>query len=497
MVISLSDLNNPGNYRGLTIPGQASGDRLGEEVYSGGDLNGDGIDDLVITATDAGVPSTDINSYSDSDRRGKAYIIFGDQNNSQTTFDLDNLNGNNGFSVSGLDAEDNLGTAISAGDLNGDGIDDLVLGAANAGERVSSYGNSYSEANGETYVIFGRQNGFNSEVDLTNLNGSNGFTLRGIDPGDLLGTAVTSVGDINGDGINDLAISAVDAGRETTNNNGFTTSDLRGEVYVLFGNNNGFNSRFDLSNLNGSNGFILEGKDANDSLGGSLSNGGDINGDGIDDLVIGAVNAGNVLDSPFADGYSDQRGEVYVVFGSRNGFKARTTVTQRLNGNNGFTLSGIGVEDSLGSDVSNIGDLNGDGIEDLIIGAKRASVAGEYTQEGQAYVVFGRQGGFNSQFDLNSLDGSNGFSLAGIDSNDGLGNAVSAGDFNGDGLDDLFVGASNAGENLSAYGYDYSDQRGEAYVIFGRQNGFSSKIDLTNIDSNLGTKVAGISPEDM
>lgn|GEM_PF-835127 len=495
MAISLSEINDTNN-RGLIIPGKATGDRLGSKVYSGGDLNGDGIDDLVVTATDAGIPITDADSYYDSDRRGKAYIIFG-SSSSNKKIDLDNLNGNNGFSVSGLDAEHNLGNAVSAGDLNGDGIDDLVLGAANAGLNTSGYGYSYSENNGETYVIFGRQNGFSSDFNLNDLNGSNGFTLKGVDSSDLLGTAVTSAGDLNGDGIDDLAVSATGAGRATTNDNGFTNSDLRGEVYVLFGKNNGFNSRIDLFNLNGTNGFVVEGKDPNDSLGEALSNGGDINGDGIDDLIISAPNAGDILDSQFADGYSDQRGEVYVVFGRRNGFESRLNIADRLNGDRGFMLSGIGAEDNLGSDLSNIGDLNGDGIADLIVGASKATSGGEYTQSGQAYVVFGRRDGFDAQFDLNSLNGNNGFSLAGIDPADGLGNAVSAGDFNGDGIDDLLVGASNGGDNISAYGYDYSDRRGEAYVIFGRQNGFSSQVDLANLDSNIGQKIAGINPEDM
>ena len=497
MVISVSDLHNTNGNKGFIIPGKAAGDRLGSEVYSAGDFNGDGIDDLVVTATDAGIPLTDAYSYYDSDRRGKAYIVFGQKNSKQTTFDLDNLNGNNGFSVSGLDAEHNLGNAVSAGDLNGDGIDDLVLGAANAGLNVTSYGYSYSENNGEAYVIFGQRNGFDSDFDLNSLNGNNGFILKGIDPSDLLGTAVASAGDLNGDGIDDLAVSAIGAGQAVTNDSGFTYSDSRGEVYVVFGKNNGFVSRLNLFNLNGSDGFVLKGKDANDSLGGSLSNGGDINGDGIDDLIIGASNAGNVLNSPFANGHSDKRGEVYVLFGSRNGFQSNFNVADRLNGNQGFMLSGIGTEDNLGSDVSNIGDLNGDGIDELIVSAAKASVAGEYSQEGQAYVVFGRQGGFNAQFDLNSLDGNNGFSLAGIDPADGFGNAVSAGDFNGDGIDDLLVGASNGGENLSAYGYDYSDRRGEAYVIFGRQNGFTSQVNLANLNSNLGAKIAGIRPEDM
>ena len=481
MAISLSDLKNANGNDGLVIPGKNEGDRLGEAVYSAGDLNGDGLDDLVVTAPEGGIPSTDDDSYYQSDRRGQAYVIFGTRNSNNSTFNLDSLNGSNGFKVSGIDATNQLGSAVSVGDLNGDGIDDLVLGAPNAGRNISSYNYSYSENNGEAYVIFGTRNGFNANFNLQSLNGSNGFTLKGIDASDLLGTTVTSAGDLNGDGIDDLAVSAVGGGQPITNRNGFTQSDRRGEVYVLFGQKNGFDSRINLFNLNGSNGFIVDGKDANDSLGSALSNAGDINGDGIDDLVIGGSNAGNVLNSPFADGDSDQRGEIYVVFGSKNGFNSRFSVADR------FTLTGIGIEDNLGTAISSAGDLNGDGIDDLVIGAANASVDGSYTQEGQVYVLFGRQGGFGTQFDLNSLNGNNGFSIAGINGGDGLGNAVSAGDFNGDGIDDLLVGASTAG----------SDSRGAAYVLFGKRNGFTSQIDLANLSSSAGIKMAGISSDDL
>ncbi|MEY2831238.1 MAG: hypothetical protein RLZZ574_496, partial [Cyanobacteriota bacterium] len=479
MAISLSDLKNTNGNDGLVIPGKNEGDRLGEAVYSAGDLNGDGLDDLVVTAPDGGIPSND-DSYYQSDRRGQAYVIFGTRNSNNSTVNLDSLNGSNGFKVSGIDATNQLGSAVSVGDLNGDGIDDLVLGAPNAGRNISSYNYSYSENNGEAYVIFGTRNGFNANFNLQSLNGSNGFTLKGIDASDLLGTAITSAGDINGDGIDDLAVSATGGGQPITNRNGFTYSDRRGEVYVLFGQKNGFDARINLFNLNGSNGFIVDGKDANDSLGSALSNAGDINGDGIDDLVIGASNAGNVLNSPFADGDSDQRGEIYVVFGSKNGFNSRFSVADR------FALTGLGIEDNLGTAISSAGDLNGDGIDDLVIGAANASVDGSY-KEGEVYVLFGRQGGFGTQFDLNSLNGNNGFSIAGINGGDGLGNAVSAGDFNGDGIDDLLIGASTAG----------SDSRGAAYVLFGKRNGFTSQVDLANLSSNVGIKIAGISSEDL
>ena len=488
--MSLLDLQNINGDNGLIIPGKIQDDRLGTEVYSAGDINGDGIEDLIVTATNAGTVNSDPDSYSSSDkpyglasqRRGRAYVIFGNQNGYNTTFDLNNLNGNNGFRLTGIEENHQLGNAISAGDLNGDGIDDLVVGANNAGDAITNFGFTYSNNKGEVYVIFGKQNSFAADFNLQSLNGKNGLRLRGIDAEDLFGTAITSAGDVNGDGINDLAISATGAGKLVTNRANFTTSDRRGEVFVVFGKKGGLNSQINLALLNGSNGFIIEGQDPNDSLGGALSNAGDINGDGIDDLIIGSPNAGKVLNSPFANGDSDQRGEVQVIFGSRNGFNGRFNIGNRPNGVKGFTISGIGIEDNLGSAVSNAGDLNGDGIDDLILGAANASVDGKYTQEGQVYVVFGRQGSFGNQFNLNNLNGNNGFSIAGINPGDGLGNAVTVGDFNGDGIDDLFMGANNAGET---------------YIIFGKQNGFTPQVDLANLNPNAGTKIVGVSSDDL
>lgn len=497
MNTSLSNLENLDGIDGFAIPGQTEGDRLGTSVYNAGDINGDGLDDSIVTAVEAGDVNGEPDSYPYSDRRGEAYVIFGTSENSNSTFNLENLNGDNGFKISGIDPNHELGRAVSAGDLNGDGLDDLVLGAPNAGLIVSNYGYSYSESNGEAYIIFGKQDNFAADFDLNSLDGGNGFILKGIDAEDLLGTAVTNAGDLNGDGIDDLAVSAAGGGQLVTNEDGFTSSDRRGEVYVLFGKNSGFEARINLSNLNGNNGFAVEGRDANNSLGSALSNAGDINGDGIDDLLVGTANGGDVLDDPFGNGYSDQRGEVYVIYGKQDGFDDRFNVADLLNGVDGFAISGTGIEDNLGNAVSNAADLNGDGIDDLVLGAVNASTSGEYTREGEVYVIFGGQNNFGTQFDLNSLDGNNGFSLAGIDPGDGLGNAVNLGDFNGDGIDDLFVGASTAGEDIGAFGYSYSDLRGEAYIIFGKDTGFTAQVDLANLSEDQGSKVVGVNSDDL
>jgi hypothetical protein len=128
-----------------------------------------------------------------------------------------------------------------------------------------------------------------------------------------------------------------------------------------------------------------------------------------------------------------------------------------LDGSNGFTLNGIADGDYAGGSVASAGDVDGDGIADLILGAFRAAADG--SNRGQAYVVFGQNTSFGVELDLSSLDGSNGFTLNGIADNDQAGRSVAgAGDVNGDGIDDVLIGAFLAGAN----------DRGQAYVVFGR-----------------------------
>ncbi len=135
-------------------------------------------------------------------------------------------------------------------------------------------------ASGESYVVFGKSSGFASALDLSSLNGSNGFRLDGIDAGDHSGSSVSSAGDVNGDGFDDLIIGAF--GGDTVGNNS-------GESYVVFGKSGGFASALDLSALDGTTGFRLDGIDPADWSGRSVSSAGDVNGDGFDDLIIGAT----------------------------------------------------------------------------------------------------------------------------------------------------------------------------------------------------------------
>jgi len=211
-------------------------------------------------------------------------VIFG-QSSFTSPFSLTSLTGTNGFRVDWTYGS-GLGESISmGGDINGDGTSDLVLGAARDSNNA-----------GSAYVIFGKSN-FTSPINLTSINGVNGFVVNGISSYGSLGISVSSEGDINGDGIADLLLGAIGVSYGTG------VSDV-GTVYAIFGQSN-FTSPFSLTSLNGTNGFVVNGISNGGWLGNSVSNEGDINGDGIADLVLGAPSV------------SYQSGAAYVIFGRR------------------------------------------------------------------------------------------------------------------------------------------------------------------------------------
>ena len=426
------------------------------------DADGDNVYDIIVTASD-GTNRTD----------QSVAITVTDEND--RVVDLSGLNGANGFILTGIDGGESSGYVSSAGDVNGDGYDDLVIGAREADpDGVSNAG--------ETYIVYGGASapGTGGRFNLSTLDGSNGFILAGIDRSDRSGISVSSAGDVNGDGYDDLIIGA--SGADPNGGNS-------GETYVVYGGASAPDTDgvLDLSRLAlDGNGFILTGIDTGDRSGFSVSSAGDVNGDGYDDLIIGAPYA-----NPNGDRYA---GETYLVYGGASAPGTDGVLDLgALDGTNGFTLTGIDRNDFSGFSVSSAGDVNGDGYDDLVIGAREADPDG-VSNAGETYIVYGGANapGTDGVLDLSDLDGTNGFTLTGIDAGDRSGRSVSAaGDVNGDGYDDLIIGAFRASPNGD-------NEAGEIYIVYGGASapGTNGALDLSDLDGSNGFTLTGIDAGD-
>jgi len=147
---------------------------------------------------------------------------------------------------------------------------------------------------GASYVFFGKAGDFAPKVRLQDLDGTNGFSILGAGEGQYSGVSVSGVGDVNADGFDDILVGA-------PNTFGFT---LGGSAYVIFGRAGGFSASFELSSVDGSNGFLLAARKHFNEAGSAVSGAGDFNGDGVADLLIGAPEFGK-----------GNPGAVFVVFG--------------------------------------------------------------------------------------------------------------------------------------------------------------------------------------
>jgi len=329
------------------------------------DVNSDGIRDLII-----GAPSSKMKKggYFILHGSGSTYVLFGRSSGFPPSIDLSTLDGTNGFRVDGASQKDATGSSVAGGDVNGDGYADVII-------DVTRYA--------RICVVFGKASGFPPALSFSDIDGSNGFCIAAKSWGFWNGNV--TVADLNHDGISDIVISMPNA----------SVPDAERRVAVVFGKKSGFPKIFQLSSLHGNNGFWIDaGK-----VGVSVANARDVNGDHVDDLVLGGQN------------------KAYVVYGKKSGFPPVLDLAS-LDGADGFVLTGpVGLLSPVA--VGSAKDLNGDGVADLILGLPDATSASGKTAAGSTYVVFGRGGGFPASFDMTTVDGTTGFRIDGTQTNGG------------------------------------------------------------------------------
>ncbi len=334
---------------GFVINGASAGDRAGVSASITGDVNGDGIDDVLV-----GAVSADIDGISDA---GSSYVVFGKKDT--TSVELSAVaGGNGGFIIKGAAADDSSGWIKSAGDVNDDGLVDMIVGSYQADPGGVSNA-------GSAHVIFGKAG--TTAVNLTDINaGNGGFSIHGISADDEAGWDVAGGSDVNGDGLLDLVIGASSA---------YNGVDRTGAAYVVYGKKT--TNSIQLSDIaTGNGGFVIKGI-ANGDKTAWVGTGGDFNGDGLGDILVGAR---------LNDTLGSNAGAAFVVFGNKIG--GSINLANLDESKRGFSLFGSNAGDLAGSSINFAGDLNGDGYDDVIFGARKADPGGRI-DAGASYVVYG------------------------------------------------------------------------------------------------------------
>ena len=461
-VVSVDDFDGT---NGFSMQGAAIADLTGFSVSGGGDVNNDGIDDIIIGAIEGRVGA---------DAGGEVYVVFGTDTGFPADIDLAALNGTDGFRISGVDPGGELGVSVDiVDDINDDDIDDIIIGAAKADGPAGT-------DSGQVVVVFGSASPFAQVIQVDAL-GSSGFIINGLNAEDQLGTSVASAGDINGDNIGDIIISAP---QKLNIDPSDSEEYASGAAYVILGSSSlSPLATFDLSALNGTNGFAIEASDFVDRiLGASVSGAGDVNNDGTDDVILGAP------------GDLGSLGEVFVVFGSDTGFASGSVDISSLGGTTGFAIGGIRADHQLGIQVSRLGDVNGDDIDDLIV----ADTPSETTPivAARSYVVYGATNlGSTGSVDLGTLNASTGLLIDAPDADHpGLMYVSDVGDVNGDSVNDILVGLAatvvDPGE-VTEVQYE-----GGAYLVYGSDS-FASSIGLGTVDGTNGFLIEGSNVDDL
>lgn len=504
-------------------------------VSGAGDLNDDSYDDMIVTAF--------LGSSSSYDST-RAYVVFGGQygiKDVQEGFEgltLDELDGTIGFTMVSGTSEGYFYLGYfsfvfgpqftsAAGDVNGDGIDDVAIGWPMATYVSNDEQNIHVYSHGETWVVYGKESGWDALIGGPDLDGDTGIRLIGEDLLANSGSSISGVGDVNDDGYSDLVIGTP------------FIKDMYGEASLVLGaadlgteaNRHPTGITIETTSL-GENlpagtpvgTLVAEDPDGGETFTYYLSSSILVNLElgsppfMVDDGVLKTTEA---LDYETMSSY-----ELVVLVRDSGGLTdiemVPITVTDSndapsnillehlsyspddfstLDGSTGFALNGIDNYDYSGCSVRGAGDVNNDGFDDVIIGARDADPDGK-NGAGETYLVFGGLLGVkglttkSDTIELSTLDGINGLRLDGINQGDNSGGSVSgAGDVNGDGYDDVVIGARWADPNGRV-------QAGETYLVFGGQYGVlgmtveTESFDLAGIDGSNGVRLQGIDEND-
>lgn len=445
--------------QGYLINGSYPNHRFGNSLSrKNGDFNGDGFNDLIIGSCNP-TNSTRI-----------AYVLFGSENG--FVRDLNLLNGSNGFSIiynnyffSGRTHIDCFDVANDfIGDINSDGFDDIMVCTQKNGKKERGYCFLiYGDGKWSTGIIDLREN-FKIISDI----GGKIFTdnLQPFSTSDSIsfGYAFGGLLDINNDGKTDFAMSNMASIGIKANETGDIIPFKNGKYYIILDinsfethdNENNNINYLSSSSQNSKNFIFLEDEPNNlaeTHFGRRIAALGDINGDGFNDFIV----------SGFREIYKDlyDFGAAYVIYGSKK-FANKISMNEiYTNQTDSFKItSNIGYSSYLGYDLQGEIDINGDGINDIVVSGSH-----EGTEYGFIYVIFGTKQGFPKLFEVQHLDGTNGFIICEWYTYYKIGVSLAKSDINKDGIDDLLIGVSGS----------------QAVIIYGRKT-FPPKIYLDRQD---------------
>jgi hypothetical protein len=328
-------------------------------------------------------------------------------------------------------------------------------------------------------------NGLNTLRSIKISDGLAGFNPINLTSYDWFGSAVANIGDLDGDGVQDLAVGAMYD--EVSNSS-------EGAIYILFLNSSGgVKSHVKIST--GLAGFNPDGLESDDAFGASIANMGDIDGDGVVDLAVGAIrDEGTGVTRSYS-------GAVYILFlNSSGGVKSNVKLA---NGYGGLSSTAVSYADQFGISVANIGDFDGDGFVDLGVGVQQYTSTS--TNQGAAYIIFLNSSGEvrpGSSIYVITQQGGGFVPQPPLDSGDNFGSSIAnLGDPNGDGVQELAIGAMNDENTTDGW---INDEEGAVYIISINKSGMvTNYVKITDglngfnptglyTNDNFGVSVANI-----